>query len=264
MGLIRRAAVAGAFYPSQADELSRTIGNFLIDCRQEIKLPRPPKAIIVPHAGYVYSGAVAASAYTLLRPLHAEISRVVLLGPVHRVPIKGLALPGGEAFATPLGGVPLDVNACKQLEALAQVSVNAAAHALEHSLEVQLPFLQRVLPQARVTPLLTCDAPPAEVGAVLAALWGGPETLVVISTDLSHYHPYAVAQKLDRDTAAQVLALDETALTPERACGAAGLQGLLWLARQKGLRPVQLDLRSSGDTAGDKARVVGYGAFAFY
>ena len=262
MGLIRRAAVAGAFYPSQADELSRTIGNFLIDCRQEIKLPRPPKAIIVPHAGYVYSGAVAASAYTLLRPLHAEISRVVLLGPVHRVPIKGLALPGGEAFATPLGTVPLDVNACKQLEALAQVSVNAAAHALEHSLEVQLPFLQRVLDHFTLIPLAVGDASPEQVAEVLEQVWGGSETLLVISSDLSHYLPYPLAQRVDADTTQTILELNQQ-FGHNQACGATPIQGLLSVAQRHRMQPYLLDLRNSGDAAGDKERVVGYASFAF-
>jgi AmmeMemoRadiSam system protein B len=253
---VRPPAVAGLFYPADPGALGELCDQ-LLDAAAGPAGPWP-KALVVPHAGLIYSGPIAASAYARVRGASA-IARVVLLGPAHRVYVAGVGASGATALQTPLGPVAVDESGLPL-----EVRSQPRAHAPEHSLEVQLPFLQRVLPQARVTPLLTCDAPPAEVGAVLAALWGGPETLVVISTDLSHYHPYAVAQKLDRDTAAQVLALDETALTPERACGAAGLQGLLWLARQKGLRPVQLDLRSSGDTAGDKARVVGYGAFAFY
>jgi len=262
MGHIRRAAVAGAFYPSQAEELDRVIGNFLMDCRQEVRLPRPPKAVIVPHAGYVYSGAVAASAYALIRPLHAEINRVVLLGPVHRVPIHGLALPGGEAFATPLGTVPLDVPACKQLETLPQVSVNPAAHALEHSLEVQLPFLQRVLDRFTLIPLAVGDASPEQVAEVLDQVWGGSETLIVISSDLSHYLPYPLAQRVDQDTTQTILELSQQ-FGHNQACGATPIQGLLQATGRHKLRPYLLDLRNSGDTAGDKERVVGYASFAF-
>lgn len=253
---VRPPAVAGLFYPAAAAELG-ALCDRLLDGATRRPGPRP-KALVVPHAGLVYSGPIAASAYAQVRDEPA-IARVILLGPAHRVYVRGVGGCGATAMQTPLGAVAVDEETLP-----AGVHPSPRAHAPEHSLEVQLPFLQRALPWARVTPLLTCDAEPAEVGAVLAALWGGPETLVVISTDLSHYHPYALAQKLDAATAAQVLALAADELTPEQACGAAGLRGLLWLARRKQLRPVQLDLRSSGDTAGDKGRVVGYGAFAFY
>ena len=262
MGLVRRAAVAGSFYPSQSDELGRTIGNLLMDCRQEVRLPLPPKALIVPHAGYVYSGAVAASAYALLRPLHAEISRVVLLGPVHRVPISGLALPGGEAFATPLGTVPLDLGICKQLEALPQVSVNPAAHALEHSLEVQLPFLQRVLDHFTLVPLAVGDTSAEQVAEVLEQAWGGSETLIVISSDLSHYLPYPLARRVDQDTALTILELSQQFRQPQ-PWGAKTITRLLRAAQQHQLEPHLLDIRNSGDTSGDKERVVGYASFAF-
>lgn len=262
MGLVRRAAVAGTFYPSQSDELGRTIGNLLMDCRHEVKLPLPPKALIVPHAGYVYSGAIAASAYALLRPLHAEITRVILLGPVHRVPITGLALPGGESFATPLGMVQLDLTACKQLEALPQVSVNPSAHALEHSLEVQLPFLQRVLDHFTLVPLAVGDASAEQVAEVLEAVWGGSETLIVISSDLSHYLPYTLAKHVDQDTALNILELNQQ-FSQQQACGATPIQGLLQAAQKHALQPHLLDIRNSGDTAGDKERVVGYASFAF-
>ncbi len=262
MGMVRRAAVAGSFYPSQQEELSRVIGNFLLESCQQVKLPRPPKALIVPHAGYVYSGPVAASAYSWIRPLHAEISKVVLLGPVHRVPIQGLALPGGEAFATPLGTVALDVPACRQLESLPQVSVNAAAHALEHSLEVQLPFLQRLLDRFELIPLAVGDASPEQVAQVLEQVWGGSETLIVISSDLSHYLPYTLAQRVDQDTVQTILEFGPQ-LRPNQACGAVPILGLLQAAAHHRLEPHLLDLRNSGDTAGDKERVVGYAAFAF-
>lgn len=263
MGMVRRAAVAGSFYPSQQEELSRVIGNFLLESCQQVKLPRPPKALIVPHAGYVYSGPVAASAYSWIRPLHAEISKVVLLGPVHRVPIQGLALPGGEAFATPLGTVALDVPACRQLESLPQVSVNAAAHALEHSLEVQLPFLQTVLGSGfTLVPLAVGQADPQQVAQVLERLWGWEDTLIVISSDLSHFLPYSTAQQVDSNTCRHILQLD-THINPEQACGAYPINGLLLAARRRGLTPALLGLCNSGDTAGDKNRVVGYAAFSF-
>jgi hypothetical protein len=222
----------------------------------------PPKALIVPHAGYVYSGPVAAPAYRCLAPGRSSLKRVVLLGPVHRVPIRGLALPAAEAFATPLGAVAVDAAAAADALELPQVRVSEAAHALEHSLEVQLPFLQTVLDEFRIVPLAVGDATPDEVAQVIERLWGGPETLIVVSSDLSHYHSYAAAQRIDRGTAAAILALD-SALDHEQACGATPINGFALCARRYGLTPRLLDLRNSGDTAGDKSRVVGYAAFAF-
>jgi AmmeMemoRadiSam system protein B len=253
---IRPSAVAGLFYPQDAAALS-ALCDRLLDGAKARPGPRP-KALVVPHAGLVYSGPIAASAYAQVRG-ERQIERVVLIGPAHRVYVDGIGSSGATAAMTPLGAVPVDESGLPP-----SVHRDPRAHAPEHSLEVQLPFVQRALPQAKVTLLLTSDAPADEVCAALDALWGGPETLLCISTDLSHYHPYAVAKELDGKTAEQVLALSKGELGPEQACGAAGLGGLLALARKRGLRPVQLDLRSSGDTAGDKARVVGYGAFAFY
>jgi hypothetical protein len=221
-----------------------------------------PKALLVPHAGYVYSGPVAAPAYRCIGAGRSSLKRVVLLGPVHRVPIRGLALPAAEAFATPLGTVAVDAAAAAQALELPQVRVSEAAHALEHSLEVQLPFLQTVLDDFRIVPFAVGDATPEEVAQVIDRLWGGPETLIVISSDLSHYHPYAAAQRIDRSTAAAILALD-SALDHEQACGATPINGFALCARRHGLQPRLLDLRNSGDTAGDRSRVVGYAAFAF-
>ena len=216
---------------------------------------------MVPHAGYVYSGPVAASAYAQLRePLP---TRVVLLGPSHFEPLRGLALPACRAFQTPLGVVPVDAPAAAVLAELPWVVESSEAHAQEHSLEVQLPFLQRVLPSFSVVPLAVGRATVDEVAQVLELLWGGDETLVVISTDLSHYLPYAMARQLDAQPARSILASDE-AIDDDQACGAYGLRGLLHVVRHRGLRAAQLDLRNSGDTAGDRSRVVGYGAFAFY
>jgi AmmeMemoRadiSam system protein B len=222
-----------------------------------------PKAIIAPHAGYVYSGPIAASVYARLAPASAHVRRVVLMGPAHRVPVQGLALPAADAFATPLGKVILDREALAAVSALPQVVRSAAAHAFEHSLEVHLPFLQRVLDAFTLVPFAVGYASAAQVAEVLDTLWGGPETLIVVSSDLSHYHPYRDAQSIDRRTADEILAL-RTDITHEQACGATPVNGLNLAARERGLKSRLLDLRNSGDTAGDRMRVVGYGAFAYY
>jgi AmmeMemoRadiSam system protein B len=221
-----------------------------------------PKALIVPHAGYVYSGPIAASAYARLLPGRSHIRRVVMLGPAHRVPIRGLALPGTDSFVTPLSEVPVDAEAAARLRAMPQVCESEAAHSLEHSLEVQLPFLQTVLDEFTLVPLVVGDARPTEVAEVIERIWGGPETLIVVSSDLSHYHPYGEAVEIDRSTADDILALADT-LDHEQACGATPINGFALCARRHGLTPELIDLRNSGDTAGDKSRVVGYSAFAF-
>lgn len=259
---IRPAAVAGLFYPRDSAELARTVQALLAASPQPSKTTGAIKALIVPHAGFVYSGPIAASAYALLAPQRTAIHRVVLLGPVHRVPVRGLALPEEHVFATPLGTVALDRITCERLRALPQVCVSRAAHALEHSLEVQLPFLQQVLPEFTLVPLAVGDAGAAEVAEVLEAVWGGPETLIVISSDLSHYHSYEQAQRLDRETCEIIRGL-RTDLDHEQACGGTPINGLMEVARRRHLIPQLLDLRNSGDTAGDRARVVGYAAFAF-
>jgi hypothetical protein len=259
---IRPAAVGGLFYPAQATRLLDQVQHFLGQA-QPHQQAHPPMAIIVPHAGYIYSGAIAASAYALLRPLRDKIRRVVLLGPVHHVPIGGLAAPGVAAFASPLGEVQLDRAALASLADLPQVVMDDRCHAREHSLEVHLPFLQSVLKEFKLVPLAVGDASAAEVAEVLERLWGGDETLIVVSSDLSHYLPYPAAQQLDATTAQAVLDL-RTDLSHQQACGATSMNGLLLAARHHGLKPALLDLRNSGDTAGDKSRVVGYAAFALY
>lgn len=257
----RPAAVAGLFYPDSAAALRAEVRAALAAAH-----PPPatvaPKMLVVPHAGYVYSGPVAAHAYAALATWAARIRRVVLLGPTHRVALHGLAAPSVAAFASPLGDVPLDRAALAALADLPQVIASDAAHAREHSLEVQLPFLQAVLGDFTLVPLAVGDASPGEVAAVLARLWGGGETLIVISSDLSHYLPYAGAQATDRATVERILHF-ATDLAPDEACGARPLSGALLLARERGLRPRLLDLRNSGDTAGDRSRVVGYCAIAF-
>ncbi len=260
MSTVRPAAVSGSFYPGVATTLAHDVNALLSAART---LPAPcPKALIVPHAGYVYSGATAAFAYARLAAACSRITRVVLLGPVHRVPVSGLALPLANRFATPLGDVPLDQAAIALLKPLPQVVTSEAAHALEHSLEVQLPFLQTVLGNFSLIPLAVGDASPHEVAEVLDKLWGGAETLIVVSSDLSHFLPYAAAQKTDQRTVQAILNL-QGGLTHQQACGGTAINGLLIAAQRHRLQPELLDLRNSGDTAGDKDRVVGYASFAF-
>lgn len=261
-GGTRPAAVAGMFYPRDADELRATV-DALLDAATPQPAAATPKAIIAPHAGYVYSGPIAASVYALLKPARERIRRVVLLGPTHRFAVDGLALPEAGAFATPMGHVGLDREAVAAASRLPQVTASSLAHAYEHSLEVHLPFLQSVLGAFDLLPLAVGTADAEEVAEVLDALWGGPETLIVISSDLSHYHPYSEAQAIDRGTAEAILAL-RTDITHEQACGATPVTGVNLAAQWRGLRPQLLDLRNSGDTAGDRGRVVGYGAFAYF
>lgn len=259
----RPPAVAGSFYPGQGEALGREVGALLAAAATDEASGPVPKALVVPHAGYIYSGPIAAAAYARLAPWRARLRRVVLLGPVHRVPVRGLALPGAAAFATPLGEVAIDQEAVAALAGLPQVVVSPAAHAHEHSLEVQLPFLQSVLADFRLVPLAVGDATPEEVAEVLERLWGGPETLILVSSDLSHYLPYREAQAVDRETVDRILTLDGP-LIHHQACGGTPINGLLLAARRHGLRPRLLDLRNSGDTAGDRSRVVGYAAIAFH
>jgi AmmeMemoRadiSam system protein B len=250
--MVRPPAVAGTFYPAQAAVLDAQLTELLAQA------PPPagpcPKALIVPHAGYIYSGPIAASAFARIAPYGDRIERVVLVGPAHRVFVHGLATTGADRLRTPLGEI--------EVEAI-EMPANPAAHAREHSLEVELPFLQKLCRRARVIAMCGSRARPDEVAAVLDRLWGGPETLIVISSDLSHYLPYAEGRALDERTAQQIVALDPT-VEGDHACGSIGINGLLWLARGKGMRAELVDLRSSGDTAGSRDEVVGYGAFAFY
>ena len=263
MNSLRPPAVAGTFYPASAPELTRDVNAMLADAESAARGKPVPKAIIAPHAGYIYSGPIAATVYARLAPARGTITRVVLLGPVHRVPVRGLALPGAAVLATPLGNIAIDTEAVAALYGLPQVTVSAPAHALEHSLEVHLPFLQTVLGQFSVLPLAVGDASADEVAQVIDALWGGAETLIVVSSDLSHYLSYYEAQATDRATAQAILDL-RTDISHTQACGGTPVNGLTLAARRRGLTPELLDLRNSGDTAGDRDRVVGYGAFAFY
>ncbi|MCG6988826.1 MAG: AmmeMemoRadiSam system protein B [Gemmatimonadetes bacterium] len=261
---VRPPAVAGRFYPAGRPELESTVRDFL-----EAAPPVPdfaPVALVAPHAGYVYSGPVAGSAYALVRGTAATFRRVVLLGPSHYVPFRGLALPECEAFSTPLGEHAVDAGGARELSAHPAVRRWARPHGDEHSLEVQIPFLRVALGALPILPLVTGDARPEEVADVLDLVWTA-DTLVVVSSDLSHYLPYQEARRVDADTAAAVESLDIDAVAPHRACGAVALRGLMVAARRRGLEARCVDLRSSGDTAsgrhGPRGRVVGYGAFGF-
>ena len=263
---VRPPAVAGGFYPDDPAALAGMVDSFLAAAKTRPKAgtARPlPKAIIAPHAGYVYSGAIAGSAYAPLGPARELIKRVVLIGPAHRVAVRGLAAPSVDAFLTPLGRVPLDRAAIEGLVRLGRVATFDRAHEPEHSLEVQLPFLQRLLADFSLVPLLAGAASPTEVAQVLEAVWGGPETLIVISSDLSHYHDYETARRLDGATMRAIAALDGGAIDDAGACGRIPIRGLLVAAKRRGLKPRIGDLGNSGDTAGPRDRVVGYGAVVF-
>ena len=254
----RKPAVAGRFYPAHPQQLHQLVAQYLNDAAPDGKVP---KAMIVPHAGYIYSGPVAATAYARLKPAAATIHRVVLIGPSHRVAFRGLAVSRTHAYSTPLGDVEVDRAAIEELLKLPFVEYIEQAHTLEHSLEVHLPFLQEVLQQFTLVPIVAGDASPEQVCQMLDLLWGGEETLLVISSDLSHYHDYATAKRLDQATSHLIEQLQYEEICGEAACGKVPVNGLLKLLRQKGLSIKTIDLRNSGDTAGDKQQVVGYGAY---
>ena len=254
---VRQPVFAGSFYPADPDELRDEVRKYLGPARTPSV---PAKAIIAPHAGYVYSGPIAGSAHARLRGHEKTIERVVLLGPTHRVAFSGLALSDRTAFATPLGEIELDTEALSRVRSLPQVQVLDEAHAEEHSLEVHLPFLQEVLTTFKLVPIVIGEATPKDVAEVLDALWNGPETVIVVSSDLSHYNDWSTAREIDQQTAATIAALRPVGHND--ACGRVPINGLLASARRHSMRVRTLDLRNSGDTAGSKERVVGYGAFA--
>lgn len=255
---IRHPAVAGQFYPSSARELQEMVQRFLTNAKDTACFP---KAIISPHAGYIYSGATAAAAYKTLLPRRDQITRVVLLGPSHRVAFSGVAAPIHESFETPLGHIPVDQASIQKALSLPFVEQREDAHHLEHSLEVQLPFLQSVLENFEIAPFVIGDASPKDVATLLELLWGSDETLIVVSSDLSHYHPYQCAQIIDASTSHEIERLNPT-LGGEQACGCKPINGLLTAAKTHKLKVTTLDICNSGDTAGSKDGVVGYGAYA--
>lgn len=261
MSYVRPAAVAGVFYPDDAAELDAMVRAMLAEAETSAHVR--PKAIIAPHAGYIYSGAVAASAYACLKPFASEIRRVVLIGPAHRARLQGIAVSTAEAFSTPLGPVPVDAAAVAEIALLPQVARLEPPHADEHCLEVHLPFLQKIFGAFSIVPMVVGDAEAEQVAEVLDRLWGGSETLIVVSSDLSHYLGYEAARRLDAATTRAIEALAPDEIGDEQACGRVPVAGLLTLARRRGLSVRTLDLRNSGDTAGDRRRVVGYGAWLF-
>jgi AmmeMemoRadiSam system protein B len=258
MESIRAPAVAGSFYPADPVELQARLDELLAAATT---LSPPPKAMIVPHAGYIYSGPVAASGYASLIPLAGQITRVVLLGPAHRKAFSGLAVPASTVFKTPLGPIELDSGSIHKILLLPQVHMDEEAHRLEHSLEVHLPFLQRVLQNFTLVPLVVGDAPAQEVSEVIQQLWGGRETLLVISSDLSHFLDYDSARIRDAATSRAIEKLSYEDIEYHDACGRNPVSGLLHYARNHGLNIKTIDLRNSGDTAGPRDQVVGYGTW---
>lgn len=259
MNTIRQPAVAGTFYPARSGELHEMLETLLAAAPRD-GLPAP-KAMIVPHAGYIYSGPVAATGYARLQPVANSVHRVVVMGPSHRVAFHGLAVPDDSIFRTPLGDISLDIDAIQALLALPQVHVDNEAHRLEHSIEVHLPFLQEMLETFTLVPVVVGDATPREVHDVISMLWNGPETLLIMSSDLSHYHDYETATRLDRATSHAIETLAFEKIGYEHACGRNPVSGLLLYARKHGLSVENLDLRNSGDTAGPHDQVVGYGTY---
>lgn len=257
---VRPAAVSGLFYPGDPRELEDCLQNLL---HSDAEPQEAPKALIAPHAGYVYSGPTAAAAFRLLAGAAERVRHVVLVGPSHRVPFRGLAVPTVDAFATPLGRVPIAAPGRDALLELGQMRLTDSPHAQEHSLEVELPFLQVMLDEFDLLPIAAGDATPAEVAEALERVWGGSDTLIVVSSDLSHYHEYANARRIDAATNEAILSLSAN-LDGEQACGCIGLNGILAAARRRSMRIQLEDLRNSGDTAGDRERVVGYGAWSLY
>ncbi len=258
---VRPAAVSGSFYEADAIRLQQHIASLMRDAHHNATYL--PQALIVPHAGYVYSGATAAQAYRAVTPLADDIERIVLFGPAHRVSLQGMAVPSVDAFSTPLGNVPLDRESIARISTLPGVSVSDEAHRLEHSLEVQLPFLQTVFKEFSLVPIVVGHCDPQVVAAIMDTLWGGPETLLVVSTDLSHFHSYADAVQLDTLTCQRLRARDSS-LDGQDACGAYALNGLMSTRHCQSLQIELLQRCNSGDTAGSKDRVVGYGAFILH
>jgi len=256
---VRKPAVSGLFYAANALQLSADIKQLMSSAKQHDLIP---KALIVPHAGYIYSGPIAATAYAALSSRRDVIKRIILLGPTHRVAVRGLALPGADYFDMPFGPVKVDQDAIQAIADLPQISTSPEVHALEHSLEVHLPFLQHVLTDFTVLPLAVGMASAEEVAQVLDRVWGGDETLIVVSSDLSHYLPYTMAQEIDSATVQSILALKQP-IAHDHACGGTPISGLIVAAQRHHLRPYLLDLRNSGDTAGSRDQVVGYAAIAF-
>jgi AmmeMemoRadiSam system protein B/AmmeMemoRadiSam system protein A len=254
------AAVAGHFYPAVPEELAAGVDGSLA---RATPLPLAPKAVIAPHAGHIYSGDIAGSAYRLLSRRKGEIRRAILLGPNHRVPLRGLAISPADAWETPLGSLPVDHAGRAALARLPFVAVTHAPFASEHSLEVHLPFVHRALGEVEILPILVGQAGADQVSAALDLVWGGAETAIIVSSDLSHFHDYATCCTRDSETAQAIERLQPGLIDPYAACGSFAIHGLLHQAQRRDLRVTAVDVRNSGDTRGGRDRVVGYGAFTF-
>jgi AmmeMemoRadiSam system protein B len=262
MNITRSAAVSGLFYPDEPQILRDTIDTLLSQSAIKEQSTQV-KAIIAPHAGYQYSGLTAARVYKQLQTLRDRIQRVVLLGPSHRVAFEGMALTEADFFETPLGQIKVNKDDYPQLLAMENMFVFEQAHVAEHCIEVQLPFLQRILNNFTIIPIVVGIADPHSVSNIIESLWGGDETLFVISSDLSHYQSYESAQQTDNETSRAILDLDFNAIQPNNACGCMAVNGLLNFAHRHPLTVKLIDQCNSGDTAGDKDKVVGYGSYLF-
>ncbi len=262
---MRPAAVCGLFYPGEPEVLRQTVHRLLRQARvPSLRQVHPPKGLIVPHAGYEYSGPIAATGYAVLQPWRGKFSRVVLLGTSHYADVQGAVFCPCESYETPLGPFPVEVDTLERLHQRGLAQPHAAAHRREHSLEVQLPFLHEVLGPVPLVPLTMGRCSQQEAAQVVEMLWNGPDSLLVLSTDLSHYLPYDLAQKTDHQTAQAIQGLQPEALDPQDACGFYALRGLLAAARQHRCTVQAVDLRNSGDTAGGRGEVVGYGSFVLW
>lgn len=262
-GYVRKTAVAGTFYPSDANELHDMVTQYLHTAAKKNQTESQPVAIIAPHAGYIYSGPIAASVYARLIPFRKIIRRVILLGPSHRVPLIGIAACSAKYFSTPLGNVPVDLSSLQSLILSRKISVLDEAHALEHSLEVHLPFLQEVLDEFTLMPLVVGDTAPEAISKIIESLWEKSNTLIVVSSDLSHYQNYNTAKELDSTTSRNIEKMNNQAIQYSDACGRNAVNGLIDFAKNHKLTAKTIDLRNSGDTAGEKDKVVGYGAYVF-
>jgi AmmeMemoRadiSam system protein B len=258
---IRRPAVSGMFYPNSPDELRNLIREFIAGVK--IKIDRSPKALIAPHAGYQYSGPVAASAFASLKAQADSIKNIIIIGPSHRMPFDGIAAPECDGFETPLGVVPVNQSLIQKALRLPCVKASDLAHSDEHCLEVELPFLQEILPQFTIAPFTVGDASDQDVADLLELLWDGDDTRIVVSSDLSHYLNYSSAKQIDEITANSILNLDHESIDYDQACGCIPVRGLIIAAKKHNLKAELIDLRNSGDTSGNKGKVVGYGAFLF-
>ena len=261
---IRPPAIAGTFYPHNPDELADTVRHYLTQAGRFFDTAhKAPKAIIAPHAGYIYSGFTAAAVYNRLYPSCETIRRVIMLGPCHRVAINYAALPSSKLFQTPIGNIPVDTDSIDNIKHLDYVKIFNATHAKDHCIEIHLPFLQMILKKFKIVPIIIGDISPLKVAEIIETLWGGPETLILVSSDLSHYLDHTQANTLDSQTSKIIERMDFEALRSDQACGCHSIKGLLMVARKKRLSAYTADVRNSGDTAGSKDRVVGYGSWYF-